>query len=121
MEEEGNNSVEKIVRVPQPEVIYLQNQPSEIKIEVPVPEIQAQVEPPKAAEEKPIEIPDKEDQIGVPSNKSIERIIQEEIKVVQQEQSLLKISEQCFIHEGISCIKCGSRPIKGTRYKCFVC
>jgi hypothetical protein len=33
----------------------------------------------------------------------------------------LKINEQGFIHEGISCIKCGTRPIKGTRYKCFVC
>lgn len=44
-------------------------------------------------------------------------IVEEEIKAALKEQIL----KHAYVHEGISCVKCGTRPIKGTRYKCFVC
>jgi hypothetical protein len=31
------------------------------------------------------------------------------------------MSAQEYVHENFKCIKCGSNPIKGTLYRCFVC
>ncbi len=45
------------------------------------------------------------------------KIVEEEIKAALEEKVLI----QSYVHEGISCVKCGTRPIKGTRYKCYVC